>query len=56
MSYPGITEKQLIENAEKKLDPVIERINDFYRKQWTTYRNEVENAKISVFKEISGFL
>ncbi|MCA0932542.1 hypothetical protein LCM02_08765 [Lutimonas saemankumensis] len=51
MSYPGITEKQLIENAEKKLDPVIERINDFYRKQWTTYRNEVENAKISVFKD-----
>ncbi|UCE92932.1 MAG: hypothetical protein JSV73_08905, partial [Flavobacteriaceae bacterium] len=51
MSPPGLTEKQLIENAEKKLYPVIDHINDFYRKEWTAYRKQVEEANISIFKD-----
>ena len=51
MREPGRTEKQLIENAEYKLNPVIEHINEFYRKDWIVYRNKVEEANISIFKD-----
>ena len=51
MKEPGKTEKQLIENAEKKLNPVIEQINGFYDNEWPDYRNQVEQANLSIFKD-----
>ncbi len=50
-SLPGKTEMQLIENANIKLDPVIKNINDFYAKEWTEYRQKVEQTTLSLFKE-----
>ncbi|WKK66414.1 WD40/YVTN/BNR-like repeat-containing protein [Lutimonas zeaxanthinifaciens] len=51
MKAPGKTEKQLIQNAETKLNPVIDHINDFYDREWTAYRKQVEEANISIFKD-----
>ena len=50
-SMPGKTEMQLIENANTKLDPVIKSINDFYAKDWSAYREKVEQTNLSLFKE-----
>jgi hypothetical protein len=50
-SMPGKTEMQLIQNADSKLDPVIKSINDFYAKDWSAYREKVEQTDLSLFKE-----
>ena len=50
-SRPGRTEIQLIENANAKIDPVISRINEFYKTQWLEYRAKVEAADLSLFKD-----
>ena len=50
-SEPGSTEIRLIENANNKLDPIIEAINNFYQVEWINYRSLVENAKLSMFKD-----
>jgi len=42
---------QLIENANNKLDPIIEEINNFYQIEWLNYRALVENVKLSMFKD-----
>ncbi len=48
---PGQTEMQLIENANTKIDPVIESINEFYKTEWLEYRTLVEAADLSLFKD-----
>jgi hypothetical protein len=48
---PGKTEMQLIQNADSKLDPVIKSINDFHAKDWSAYREKVEQTDLSLFKE-----
>ena len=48
---PGKTEKQLIQNAYDKLDPVIKKINEFYTHDWMDYRKKVEKAELSLFKD-----
>jgi len=50
-SMPGKTEMQLIENANSKLDPVIQSINDFYAKDWSAYKQKVEETDLSLFKD-----
>jgi hypothetical protein len=50
-SRPGQTEMQLIENANAKVDPVVGRINEFYKTEWLEYRTLVEAAKLSLFKD-----
>jgi hypothetical protein len=50
-SEPGSTEMRLIENANNKLNPVIEEINNFYKIEWLNYRSLVEDAKLSMFKD-----
>ena len=42
---------QLIENANATVDPVVGRINDFYKTEWLEYRTLVEAAKLSLFKD-----
>ena len=48
---PGATELKLIENADAKLDPIIAKINAFYKTQWPAYREMVEKADLSLFKD-----
>jgi len=48
---PGKTEKQLVNNANIKIDEVITDINTFYKKDWLAYRKSVENLNLSPFKE-----
>ncbi|MCF6223692.1 MAG: hypothetical protein L3J34_08185 [Flavobacteriaceae bacterium] len=48
---PGITEKQLIKNANMKVDKVIEDINNFYKSEWLDYRKQVESLKLTPFKD-----
>jgi hypothetical protein len=50
-SEPGSTEMRLIKNANSKLDPIIEEINNFYQIEWLNYRSLVENVKLSMFKD-----
>ncbi len=50
-SEPGSTEMRLVENANNKLDPIIEEINTFYQIEWINYRTLVENVKLSMFKD-----
>ncbi len=42
---------RLVENANNKLDPIIEEINTFYQIEWINYRTLVENVKLSMFKD-----
>jgi hypothetical protein len=53
MKKPGKTEFNLIENADKKLSPVIKAINDFYKTDWPAYQKEVSKLELSPFKKIS---
>ncbi len=50
-SAPGETEKQLIQNAHGKLDPVIKNINEFFAQDWMDYRQKVEKTELSLFKD-----
>ncbi len=50
-SNPGATERVLIENANKKIDPVIQEINRFYQSEWPAYQKLVESTSLSPFKK-----
>lgn len=50
-SSPTETEKQLIQNANLKLDPVIQDINIFYSEQWAAFRIMAEEADLSLFQD-----
>lgn len=49
---PGNTEKQLIDNANTKLDPVIRDIRAFYSTDWPEYRQIVENSGLTPFQDV----
>jgi hypothetical protein len=48
---PGPQEEELVKNAEAMIAAALKRINNFYATQWTTYRKQVENTKVSLFKD-----
>ena len=50
-SNPGATERILIENANKKIDPIIQEINQFYQTEWPAYQKLVESSNLSPFKK-----
>ena len=50
-SMPGKTEKELINNANGKIDAVILEINKFYKTDWISYRKKAESLKLSPFKD-----
>ncbi|MCB0651797.1 MAG: hypothetical protein KDC85_11015 [Saprospiraceae bacterium] len=51
-AVPGPTERQLIKNADDKLNQVLDKINNFYLNEWPVYRKEVEELKLSPFKDL----
>ncbi|AUP80758.1 WD40/YVTN/BNR-like repeat-containing protein [Flavivirga eckloniae] len=49
------TETTLLKHAEKALRNGIEKTNAFFNDDWKTYKNLVENIKLSPFKEVKSF-
>jgi photosystem II stability/assembly factor-like uncharacterized protein len=48
---PGATEERLIEQAEAKLDIAIEKVNEFFKKDWPEYRKAVEAVEFKPFED-----
>ena len=51
MVAPGPQVVTLIENAEKAVKDVVEKINNFYNNKWKDYRQQVEATKVNLFKD-----
>lgn len=51
MVAPGQQVLTLVENAEKAIKDILEKINNFYSNKWTAYRQQVEGTKVNLFKE-----
>jgi photosystem II stability/assembly factor-like uncharacterized protein len=49
---PGRTEHTLLNNAKAKIKTVVDKINDFFKTDWTAYRTKMEALKLSPFKEV----
>ena len=54
LQEPGNTEKQLIKNAYEKVNPVIDKIDAFFKNDWADYRKEIEALNLSLFKEVEA--
>ena len=54
LQMPGETEKQLIINGFDKINPVIDNINIFYKKDWPEYRKKIEALNLSLFKDFKA--
>ncbi|MBC7850960.1 MAG: hypothetical protein H7Y31_14555 [Chitinophagaceae bacterium] len=48
---PGAQEIKLIENAEKLITDAVQRTNALFEGKWKSYRMQVENTKINLFKD-----
>ncbi|HHC80127.1 MAG TPA: hypothetical protein ENK46_09615 [Flavobacteriia bacterium] len=51
LQAPGKTEQQLVKNANKKVNDVITKINNFYKTDWPAYRKEIEGLNVTLFKD-----
>lgn len=51
-TLPGKTETTLLNNANKKVNSVIAKINNFFKTDWKAYRSKMEALKLSPFKEV----
>jgi photosystem II stability/assembly factor-like uncharacterized protein len=49
------TETELITNFRDALKDALKKSNNFFTTDWTKYKGEIENIKISPFKEIQKF-
>lgn len=56
MEMPGPTQERLIEQAEGKLDIAIEKVNEFFKTEWTEYRQSVEDIEFTPFEEVEPLL
>ncbi len=48
---PGSQVETLINNAEKAVKDILEKINTFYTVKWAAYRQQVEGTKVNLFKD-----
>ena len=55
LQEPGLTEKQLLDNALKAFNNYKINLNQFYTDDWKTFKNEVEQLNLSLFKEPKMF-
>jgi len=49
------TEKRLIRLAEADLKKALDKTNTFFNEKWKAYRETIEKAQASLFKEIKSF-
>lgn len=50
---PGAQEERLVQFAESMIGLVIQRTNSFFDTQWKSYRKQVEETKLNLFKDYS---
>ena len=48
---PGKTQTQLIQNADEKVDEVMQKIEAFFKTDWTKYRKEIKAIDFTLFKD-----
>ena len=53
MVVPGRQVEILVENAEKSVNEITEKINNFYSSSWKKYRSLVETTPVKLFKDYS---
>jgi photosystem II stability/assembly factor-like uncharacterized protein len=51
MVVPGRQVEILVENAEKSVKDIAEKINNFYSGKWASYRQLAEATKVNLFKD-----
>jgi hypothetical protein len=51
MVVPGRQVEILVENAEKAVNDLTEKINNFYSGSWKKYRSQVEATPVKLFKD-----
>ncbi|MEP7254250.1 MAG: hypothetical protein ABI666_00670 [Ferruginibacter sp.] len=51
MVAPGPQVDVLVENAEKAVKDILEKINNFFSGKWAAYRHQVEATKVNLFKD-----
>ncbi len=49
------TEKQLIEQAKNALEDALNNTNSFFNNDWKTYKEQIQQLEISLFKETKIF-
>ncbi|WP_298879617.1 hypothetical protein [uncultured Polaribacter sp.] len=49
------TEKTLVNQFKDEFNKALDKTNNFFKSDWTTYKNNTENIKISPFKETKIF-
>ncbi|HSH20095.1 MAG TPA: hypothetical protein VLA03_06565, partial [Draconibacterium sp.] len=55
LQEPGLTEKQLLDNALKAFETYKSEVNLFYQKDWPDFKTEVEKLNLTLFKEAKTF-
>ena len=48
---PGPTQQRAMQQLDAHLNPVINRLNNFYNQQWVEYRKKMETLNVSIFKD-----
>ena len=48
---PGKTETDAVKNANDKVEAAMKPINEFYKTNWPTYRKQIEELNLSLFKD-----
>ncbi len=51
MVAPGPQVETLVENAEKAVKDIVDKINNFYSTKWAAYRQQAEGTKVNLFKD-----
>ena len=49
------TETTLLNHAKKALSDALSQTNVFFNTEWSTYKDRIENLKVSEFKEVKEF-
>ncbi|MEN8249340.1 MAG: hypothetical protein ABFS32_10450 [Bacteroidota bacterium] len=55
LQMPGPTEERLYKQGNDKLKPWLEKVNDFYKMEWSQYQEHVTHTNLSPFKETDVF-
>ena len=51
MVAPGPQVETMVENAEKAVKDITDKINNFYSSRWSAYRQQAEGTKVNLFKD-----